>query len=64
MFFLWYLDLFFDFMNNFIKWYRIIRHFEKRVLNYQTSQTSVFKFLNVSFKGTPLEFAVKSCKNS
>jgi hypothetical protein len=33
------------------------------VLNYQTSQISVFKFLNVSLKGTLFGFAVKSCQN-
>jgi hypothetical protein len=32
------------------------------VLNYQKSQTSVSKFLNVSLKDTPLGFIVKSCQ--
>jgi hypothetical protein len=37
---------------------------EKWVMNFQTSQIEVFKFLNVSIKGNPLWFVVKSCQNS
>jgi Iap family predicted aminopeptidase len=50
-----------DFVSdNFTKVYRTICHFEIRVLHYQTSQTSVSKFPNVSLEG----FAVKSCQKS
>jgi hypothetical protein len=38
--------------NNFTKGYRTICRFEINVLNYQTSQTNVSKFPNVSRKGT------------
>jgi hypothetical protein len=50
------------FFYNFTKEYRIIRHFEIKVLNQQTSQTGVSKFSNVLLKGTPLRFPVKFCK--
>jgi hypothetical protein len=42
------------------KSYSVIRHFEINVLNLQTSQIKVSKFLNISLNGTALEFAVKS----
>jgi hypothetical protein len=47
----------------FTKWYRIISRFEKNVLNFQTSQTNVSKFSNVSIKDNPLGFAVKFYQN-
>jgi hypothetical protein len=39
--------VFYFFCDNFTKAYRTILRFEKMILNYQTSQTNVFKFPNV-----------------
>jgi hypothetical protein len=40
-----------------------IPQFEMFTSSVPLSQNDVSKFLNVSFKGIPLGFAVKSCKN-
>jgi len=59
-----YLALHYNFIwDNFTKGYRTIRCFEKMILNYQTSQTSVSKFSNVLLKGILFGYTVKSCKN-
>lgn len=48
--------------DNFTKGYRITRRFEIKVMNQQTFQTGVSTFPNVSLKGIPFEFLVKSCQ--
>jgi hypothetical protein len=40
-----------------------IPQFEMFTSSVPLSQNDVSKFLNISFKGIPLGFAVKSCKN-
>jgi hypothetical protein len=50
-------------MDNFTKGYRTIGRFEKKVLNFQTSQTRVSMFSNISIKGNLLGFAIKSWQN-